>query len=264
MEVKPGITIPRFVVEWSRSGPEEARTFLERLPSIELEGRSVLIVGRGASDLGIEVARRGARRVLVLDMTSRRMMLSQLRLEEEGAPELPLELRPFGGGLVELGEERFDVVLAAEAFRRYGVERSSRHLEELVEEMSSHLTDEGLLGVGFSPPWKAPYGGSTDSRLPWAHLLFPESVIFEEFRRVRDGNRARTFDDIGINRITVARFRQAMSKSGLECLSFETNVSKSRAVAAMRVLSRLEHLEEYFTQNVYGVWSRSRSSSPAN
>src|ERR671924_1749453 len=73
VEVKPGVSVPQFVLEWSRSGLGEARKFLERLPAhVELEGQSVLALGRGAGDLGIEVARRGARRVLVLDMTSRR------------------------------------------------------------------------------------------------------------------------------------------------------------------------------------------------
>lgn len=256
VEVKPGVTVRRFVLEWSQSGPQEARTFLERLPSfVELEGRSVLALGRGAGDLGLEVAWRDARRVVAIDMALGRMKISATRLAEDEA-SLPVEIRPFNGSLAELGDEPFDVVLAAEPFRRYGAERSSRHLEELVEEMSSHLEEGGLLAVGFSPPWKAPYGGGADSRLPWAHLVFPESVIFDEFRRVRSENRARTFEDIGINRITLARFRRAMSESGLECLHLETNVSKGRAVAAMRAFSRIAPLEEYFTQNVYGVWRR--------
>jgi predicted RNA methylase len=255
VEVEPGFTVPRFVLEWSRSGPEEARVFLSRLPRVvELEGKSVLALGRGAADLAVEVAGRDARRVIAIDMVTARTRLAQIRLAE-GA-KLPVEFRPFAGSLAELGDERFDVVLAMEPFRRYGAERSSRHLEELVAEMSSHLEDRGLLAVGFSPPWKAPYGGGADTRLPWAHLLFPESVIFEEYRRVRSGNRARTFEDIGFTRITLARFRQAMSESGLECLSLRTNVSESRAVKAMRVLGRIPPLEEYLTENAYGVWLR--------
>jgi predicted RNA methylase len=255
VEVEPGFTVPRFVLEWSRSGPEDARVFLARLPTVvELEGRSVLALGRGAADLGVEVAGRRPRRVIAIDMVTDRMRLAQVRLAE-GA-RLPVEFRPFRGSFAELGDTRFDVVLAMEPFRRYGAERSSRHVEELVTEMSSHVPGRGLLAVGFSPPWKAPHGGGGDSRLPWAHLLFPESVIFEEYRRVRSGNRARRFEDVGFNRITLARFRQAMSESGLECLSLRTNVSESRAVKAMRALALIPPLEEYFTENVYGVWLR--------
>jgi predicted nicotinamide N-methyase len=260
IEVKPGLTVPRFVLDWSRSGLHEARIVLGRLAEfVEVEGRSVLTLGRGAGDLGIEVARRGARRVMAIDMVMPRMQLSEVRLEEEEEEEggrLPVEIRAFSGSLTELGDERFEVMLAVDAFREYGAERSGRHLDALVSEMSSHLEDRGLLAVELRPPWKAPYGGSVDSRLPWAHLIFPESVVLEEYRRAHSGSSARTFDDLKVNRITLARFRQAMKESGLECLSLETNVSDSRVVGAMRVLSRLTPLEEYFTQNVYGVWRR--------
>ena len=262
VEVAPGLTVPRFVLEWSRRGPDEASAFLRRLPeTVALEGRSVLAIGRGGADLGIEVARRGAGRVVAIDMATRRMKLSALRLAEQ-EPALPVEIREYGGSLAELAAESFDVALAADAFRSYGAERSSRHLEELVAEISQRLVDGGLLAVGFGPPWRAPYGGGADSRLPWAHLVFPESVIFEEFRRARSGNVARTFDDIGINRITLARFRDAMRDSRLECLYLETNVGDGRAVAAMRALSRIPRLEEYFTQNVYGVWCRPARHPP--
>jgi hypothetical protein len=255
VKVEPGFTVPRFVLEWSRSGPEDARVFLARLPTVvELEGKSVLALGRGAADLGVEVGGRHARCVIAIDMVTARIRLAQVRLAE-GA-RLPVEFRPFTGSLAALGDKRFDVVLAMEPFRRYGAERSSRHLEELVAEMSSRVENRGLLAVGFSPPWKAPYGGGGDTRLPWAHLLFPESLIFEEYRRVRSGNRARRFEDIGFNKITVARFRQAMSESGLECLSLRTNVSESRAIKAMRALALIPPLEEYLTENVYGVWRR--------
>lgn len=256
VEVEPGVRVPRFVYDWSRAGPDEARTFLDRLPvAIELQNRTVLALGRGAADLGIVVAQRSPRRVVAFDMAARRLILSQIRLAED-PPEAPIEIEPFVDGLASLGDQRFDVVLAADAFRRYGAPRSSRHLEQLVAELAARLEPGGLLGTGFSPPWKAPFGGGVDSRLPWAHLIFPEPVIFAEFRRVRSGNEARTFDDIGVNRITLARFRRAMVESGLECVALETNVSDSRAVAVMRTLSRLKPVQEYFTQNVYGVWRR--------
>jgi hypothetical protein len=258
VEIERGVTVRRFVLEWSRFGPEHARTLLRRFPErLALTGRSVLALGRGAGDLGIEVARQGARSVVAMEMADDRLKLSRARLAEE-RDELPIELRPYRGSLGELGADRFDVVLAADAFRRYGADPSSRHLEELVAEVTAHLVEDGgLFAVAFGPAWKAPYGGGIDSRLPWVHLVLPETVIFAEFRRARPGNRARRFEDIGINRITVARFRRAMRDSGLECVFYATNVGDSRALALVRVATRLPGLEEHLTQNVYGVWRRS-------
>jgi hypothetical protein len=192
-----------------------------------------------------------------MEMADDRLKLSRARIAEEG-DQLPIELRPYRGSLGELGAHRFDLVLAADAFRRYGADPSSRHLEELVAEVAAHLEDGGLFAVAFGPPWKAPYGGGIDSRLPWVHLVLPESVIFDEFRGVRPGNRARSFEDIGINRITVERFRGVMRDSGLECLHFATNVSDRWTMVTMRKLSHLPGLEEYLTQNVHGVWRRPR------
>jgi predicted nicotinamide N-methyase len=255
VEVRPGVTAPRFVLEWSQSGLEEARALLAHFPTfVEPEAKSVLAIGRGAGDLGLEVAHRGARRVVAVDMALRRMRLSAIKLEERGP--LPVEIKPFTGTLSGLGDERFDLAIAADAFRSYGASPSSRHLEVLIDELARRLEHGGLLALRFGPPWKAPFGGDGDSRLPWAHLLFPETVIFDEFRRVRRGSEARSFEDIGINRVSLARFRQAMRESDLECLYFASNVGKSRAVAALRMLSRIKPLEEYFTQNVYGVWRR--------
>lgn len=253
VEVEPGLAFPRFVVEWSEQGPVEAVAFLERLPApLELRDRRVLAVGRGAGDLGIEVAKRGAARVAVLDMTSRRMMLSQRRAAAE-LPGSPIEFRAFDEGPDSLQDDRFDVVLAADALRRAG---GRMPVEEFVATLADRVGSGGVLGFGFRGPWRSPYGGATDSRLPWAHLIFPESVIFDEFRRVRPGNRAETFSDLGIGRVTVARFRAAMAATGLRCTGFATNVAPGRTAAALRVVSRIRPLREYLTLNVYGVWRR--------
>jgi SAM-dependent methyltransferase len=259
VEFEPGVTVRRFVLEWSRSGPEEARRILDRLPAVvELEGRSVLTLGRGAGDLEIEVARRGARRVVAVDMAGDRLKLTRARLDRDEA-ELPVKALGYAGDLAVLSGERFEVVLAIDAFRQYGAAPPSRHVEARVQDMAAHVADGGLLAVAFGPPWKSPYGGGTDSRPPWIHLVVPEPILFEEFRRARPGNRARTFDDVRINRITLARFRQAMRDSGLDPVHLATNVGESPQMALLRLLARLPPLEEYVTQNAYGVWRRRAS-----
>jgi len=70
-----------------------------------------------------------------------------------------IELMPFSGSLDELEADRFDRVVADDAFRRYGASRSTRHVEQQVADVAAHLEDGGL---------------------------------FDGFRRVRPGNRART------------------------------------------------------------------------
>jgi len=262
VQVRPGLTVPRFVLEWSQRAPQEAAALLARFDgSLTLAGRSVLVVGRGAGDLGVEVAHQGARRVVAADMAMRRLKLTAVRLDEAGEPAFPVELQQFDEGLARLGDESFEVVLASDAFRLYAGEPSSRHLEHRLAAFARRLTADGLLAVAFGPPWRAPYGGGGDSRLPWAHLIFPESVIFEEFRRARKGSAARGFDDVGVHRITLARFRHAIGECGLEPVWCRTNVGTSGALRVMRGLSRAKPFEEYLTQNLLGVWRRPRPAS---
>ena len=257
--VRPGLTVPKFVLEWSRHGPAEAKGVLRRLGDHgDPQGRSVLVVGRGAADLGIEVANRGATEVIALEMAGARLDLSQARLEG-GATSGRVDVRRFQGSLAELEERRFGLILAVNAFRRYGASPSSRHLETLLDEIAGRLEPDGLLAVEFIAPWKSPFGGGGDSRLPWAHLLFPESVIFEEFRRVRADSDARTFGDIGINKITVERFRRALAHSGLVPVWVARNRGERRILSVLRALARVRVLEESLTLSIHGVWRRAGS-----
>ena len=259
VEVEPGLEVPRFVLEWARFGADEARAFFDRLPvPVELEGQSVLALGRGAGDLGLEVLDRGARAVVALEMAGARADLAIARRDRErgGGDSSPIEIRRHRGDPGQLPDGPFDVALATRAFRRYGVDPSSPHLERTIQGLFQGLKAGGLLGIEFGPFWKAPYGGAIDSRLPWAHLIFPEEVIFAEYRRVRTGSGAQAFADLGINKITLARFRRAMSDSGFQPLRVEVNIGDSRSIKAVRALSHVRVLEEYLAQNLYGVWRR--------
>ena len=102
---------------------------------------------RPGGDLEINVARQDVRQVLAIDVATDQLKLARARLGDEGAKPPP-EIRPSSGSLAGLGDQRFDVVLAADAVRHCGAESSSRHLEALSIELSVHLEDGGLLAVG--------------------------------------------------------------------------------------------------------------------
>ena len=261
VEVAPGLVVPRFVADWSARAPEDARRLVDRLlQGVDVPGRSVVAVGRGAGDLGIELARRGAQRVVAVDMAPRLMALAQRRLATS-APDLPVEMFHYGEGTGVPRDGSSDLVVAVDALRSYGAARGSRHVEEVTQQLSRWLVPGGLLAVRFGPSWKAPYGGGVDSRLPWAHLLFPQSIVFDEFRRVRPGSQAAAYEDIGINRITLGRFHRAMEATGLQCLRFETNVTGRRALRPIVAVTRMSVLADYLTFNAFGLWRDSRPAT---
>ena len=231
-----------------------ATKFFDRFGGrLDLAGKSVLDVGCGTGAVCIGAARQGARRVVGVDLQLIEVAREHLAAAGPGVEDR-VELIETDGSLRELGEETFEVILSKDSFEHYP------DPEGFVHVITRFLAPGGTLAIGFGPPWNAPTGGHIDymTRLPWAHLLFPEKVIMQERRRFRPDDPALRFGDIvgGLNKITVRRFRALMAASGLECVFFATNVSASRAVAAMDVISRLGPLREYFTVNVYSIWRR--------
>src|ERR671918_2912922 len=93
---------------------------------------------------------------------------------ETDYPELggAVELRQITDGS-ELDGELFDLVLSKNTFEHVADPAA------YVDVMRSHVAPGGRVVIGFSPLWKSPLGGHIGfmTKLPWAHLLFPEDVI---------------------------------------------------------------------------------------
>lgn len=206
----------------------------------------MLDIGCGRGATCIEAARRGAVRVVGVDLD----VAPQTRELISGDAGLAgkVELVTTDGTLRELGAELFDVVLSKNSFEHYA------EPESFISTMSARAKPGGLLAVGFGPLWKSPQGDHIEfmTPLPWAHLLFPEDVVLAERRRFRPAELAQSYEGVrgGLNRMTLARFRAIIASSGLECLYFRTNVSDHPVVRAMSLLSRLPPLRELLTTNV--------------
>jgi SAM-dependent methyltransferase len=248
----------RFWDRFANYDTASTRRFFARFGNrLELRGKSVLDIGCGRGATSVEAARRGARRVVGVDLEihpQSRQLVSDPELDGR------VELLTTEGTLGELGSERFDVILSKDSFEHYA------DPESLICRFANLLEPDGLLAIGFGPLWKSPQGGHLEfmTPLPWAHLLFPEHVILAERRRFRPDEDARSFAEIsgGLNKMTLARFRAIMESSGLQCVFFATNQSNHPVVRMMTVVSTFPPLRELFTTNVYGVWRHPRPSAP--
>jgi SAM-dependent methyltransferase len=233
---------------------ESTRRFFSRLRgNLEVGGKSVLDVGCGCGATCIEAARRGAIRVVGVDIQPLEWARHNLQAKY---PELAdrVQFISTDGSLGELGDEQFDVLISSDSFEHY------QDPEGFVSVIGQRVRTGGVLAIGFGPLWKGPTGGHIEymTKLPWAHLLFPEHTIMTERRRFRPAEKASRFDQVrgGLNKMTLGRFEQIMRGSGLRTRYFETNMSDNPVVRAMGVASRVPHLREYFTANVYGIWEK--------
>jgi SAM-dependent methyltransferase len=249
-EPEPGELPPGHDEDYLASSRAQDERFFARLPPLELEGRSALDYGCGMGNTSIWLAQHGANRVLGVDIQEVDVARS---ISERDHPELSgvVEFRQIANA-GEITDERFDVVLSKNTFEHVA------DPDGYVADMRSLLAPGGRLVIGFSPFWKSPYGGHLDfmTKLPWSHLLFPESVILRERKRYRPEEDPTCFEEVrgGMNRMTPARFDSIMSRAGLEPVYYEINRNDRPVAKALNVFSRLPGVGEYFTFSVHSIW----------
>jgi 2-polyprenyl-3-methyl-5-hydroxy-6-metoxy-1,4-benzoquinol methylase len=234
--------------------------FFDRMPAdLSFQERSVLDYGCGAGHTCVFVAQRGACRVLGVDIQSVEFARTQVA---ERYPEVSdrIEFRRLEAA-GEISDERFDVVLSKNAFE---------HVENpqvYVADMARLLEPDGELVIGFSALWKSPYGGHVQymTKLPWAHLLFPERVVLRERKRFRPDEEPASYEEVqgGLNKMTLGRFRRIMAASGLEPTYFAVNRNDRPIAKALDALGRIPGLKEYFAFSVHSVWRHSHERVPA-
>jgi SAM-dependent methyltransferase len=234
---------------------ESTNRFLQRFEGrLDVRGKELLDVGCGTGDMAAILARDGAARVVGVDIQVADDELDQLRERYGAEIAAKVELVKTTGDLHELGDRQFDLVFSKEAMEHYD------DPEGFVPLMAQRVNPGGSLVIGFGPLWKSFDGGHLGymTKVPWAHLLFPEDVIMAERRRFRPDEQANRFEDIvgGLNKMTLERFESTMAATGLEPEFVRHNAGDHPAVKAMDKLARIAPLREYFTNNVYGIWTK--------
>lgn len=120
--------------------------------------------------------------------------------------------------------------------------------------MARHLRERSRLLVTFCPTWLSPYGAHMNffTRVPWVHLLFPESTVMAVRARYRSDGAMR-YGDVtgGLNKMTVRRFDRIVEECGLE-----PELRANEYVKDLRWVARLPGLEEFFTNRVTQVLRR--------
>lgn len=233
-----------------RRGVAEAPEFLRRFGRpLDFAGRSVLDYGCGYGGLSFHLAEvEGAASVVGIDIDEESLTIARRKLQEEFshlADNVDFRLAS------EYGDGKYDVVISKNCFQHYS------NPEATLRDMIARLAPRGRILIGFGPLWKSPYGAPIGfmTKLPWAHLLLPESVIMRQREKFRPAEKARSYAEIrgGFNKMTLGRFKSIVLESGLRVLSFETNASPGFKGQAFRTLASVPGCREYFTLNAYSV-----------
>ncbi len=174
----------------------------------ELAGKVVIDFGCGTGAETVEIARRGAARVIGLDIRER--VLDQARV---AARKAGVEDRCV---FTTNTDERADIVLSMDSFEHFD---DPAGILVLLERL---VKDDGKVLIEFGPPWYHPLGGHLFSVFPWAHLIFSEEALIRwrsDFRS--DGAKRFCEIDGGLNQMTLRRFKQIVAESPFEFATFE-------------------------------------------
>ena len=174
----------------------------------EIEDKVVIDFGCGTGAEAIEMARRGARRVIGLDLRESVLRVARRNAIEAGVGQ--------ACRFVTETDERADVVMSMDAFEHFddpaGVLRAMQGL----------VKPGGHAMIEFGPPWYHPLGGHLFSVFPWAHLIFTERCLIR-WRADFKSDGATRFAEIegGLNQMTVRRFKRLVADSAFTFASFE-------------------------------------------
>lgn len=175
----------------------------------EIAGRTVIDFGCGTGDEAIELAQRGARRVVGIDI--REDLLDRAR---ESARRAGVHDRCV---FATHTDEPGDLIVTVDTFEHFADPAA------ILSSMRSRLAPGGKVVIAFGPPWLHPLGGHLFSVFPWAHLVFTERALIR-WRSDFKSDGATRFEEVagGLNRMTVGRFVRLIRNSGFLAESFET------------------------------------------
>jgi 2-polyprenyl-3-methyl-5-hydroxy-6-metoxy-1,4-benzoquinol methylase len=170
----------------------------------EIRDRVVIDFGCGPGAEAVEMALRGARRVVGIDLREEHLESGRRRAAAAGiADRCDFRRSP---------DEPADVVVSLDSFEHF---ENPAHILRVID---AYLKPEGKVLVTFGPTWYHPLGGHVFSVFPWAHLLFTERALLRWRKSFHPEQTARTVEECGLNKITIRRFRRIVADS---CFEFE-------------------------------------------
>lgn len=174
----------------------------------EIKDKVVIDFGCGNGEDAVEVATRGAKRVIGID--NREYVLAHARHSAvaRGVAERCL--------FTTQTDEKADIILSIDAFEHFD------NPAEILRIMRRLLRDNGCVIAAFGPTWYHPLGGHTFSPFPWAHLIFTEKSLIR-WRSDFNKDGAKRFGEIGegLNQMTIRRFRLIVADSDFKFAELE-------------------------------------------
>jgi len=171
--------------------------------SLDVAGKTVIDFGCGKGYECIELAQRGARKVIGIDIRPELLQHARKLARHRGVSKR-CEFAPAT-------QEQADLVISLDAFEHFA------NPDEILAIMSRLLKSSGSIRASFGPTWFHPLGGHLFSVFPWAHLILSEDALIRWRSDFKDDGATR-FSEVagGLNQMTIRRFEETVKQSPMQ------------------------------------------------
>jgi SAM-dependent methyltransferase len=189
-------------------GVSKLETLLGKKIWAETKDKVVIDFGCGDGEDAVEVAARGAKRVIGVDIRERALANARQRAEAREVSDRCV--------FTTQTDEKADVILSLDAFEHFD------DPAEILRIMRRLLKDNGCIIAAFGPTWYHPLGGHLFSPFPFAHLIFTEKSLIRwrsDFKT--DGATRFREAEGGLNQMTIRNFESIVAESDFKFAEFE-------------------------------------------
>lgn len=173
-----------------------------------IAGKVVIDFGCGEGTEAVEMAQRGARRVIGIDIREEVLQVGRRKAKEAGVEENCV--------FATFTAETADIVISVDAFEHFADPAG------VLSRMNTLLQPKGEVLLSFGPTWYHPLGGHLFSVFPWAHLVFSEKALIA-WRATFKTDGATRFSEVagGLNQMTIARLEDLVAGSDFRFAALE-------------------------------------------
>lgn len=240
--------LDRKELEYFNHGFNEVKKFWKRFGGLPTLNATFLDVGCGHGALCIDLAQQGAKKVIGVDIDAKRITFAQNNLKLN-YPELANKVEFYKIDLREFNNsEQFDYIISKDSFEHI------IDLPLMIEEMKKRLKTNGYIYAGFGPLYRDFYGDHkrTNSIIPWGHLMRSDENIIKSLNKKRK-EKISSIYDLGLNKLSIAEYKEFFKKSGLQIIFFKLNNSNHPILHIFSLLAKIPFLTEYFGHNIYCI-----------
>ncbi len=219
--------------------------FFQRFQKLNFSNLKILDLGCGRGALSIDIAQRGAKKVVGIDINETRIEIANENLKTNHKDVID-KVSFIATDLQNHDEKNYDIIVSKDAFEHI------MDLPDLMIEIKRKLKVGGKLITDFGPLFNSPFGDhrGIEYKLPWAHVFLPKKQYINKLNKL-NSKKITTIYDLGLNGLSLSQFEKLLFQTkGLKVIAFQTNVTHNFLGKLSKVATYIPYLKEYFTYNI--------------